>query len=479
VTASICPRCGAALPGDRLEACPRCLLEGAGGETLGEEIELVEEIGRGGMGRVFRAHHRRLGRDVAVKLLPPEVARDPEHQARFEREARALARLDHPNVVRVHDAGGEGERAYVVMELVEGRSLAEEAPISVRRALEVALQACDALAYAHARGVIHRDVKPSNLLADASGRVKVADFGLARIAAPEEGAPLTAANVVPGTPAFMAPEALAGAPPSPSMDVYSLGATLYALVAGRPPAGDFESLPAPLDSIVRRALASDPARRYPSIEAMRRDVEAALGDRTDGDLPAEERAWVRVVALVETIATAVVLWAALLSLTPREIRRDEAMPLLVLGEQRTPDGRLVSRARFETWPTLAALAAVVAGIAAYALLRRHQREAGLVRAQPERRLRGSRAVLGAGIVAIAAYGVRAVMRRGAPAASAYLPIVGGAIEIAVLYFVWLVQLEAWRTSRSLRREPLLWIGLGLALYPPVNEFLAWVRAWSP
>ncbi|MBI1852985.1 MAG: serine/threonine protein kinase [Planctomycetes bacterium] len=481
MTSRPCPRCGASLPSDRLEACPRCLLEGEiEPELLGDSIELLAEIGRGGMGRVFKARHRRLGRTVAVKFLPPEVARDPEHQARFEREARALAMLDHPNIVRVYDAGGEGERAYVVMEFVEGPSLSKESPMPVRRALDVAKQVCDALAYAHARGIVHRDIKPQNLLVDADGRVKVADFGIARIVAPGgERFDVTRASVAVGTPRYMAPEALAGAPPDPRMDVYSLGATLYDLVMGRPPAGDFEPAPAPLDRILRRALAADPSRRYPNAEAMRIDVEAALSQRENDDLPADERHWVRGVAVVETFATAVVLWAALLSLTPREMRPDEVMPLLVLGEERLSGGRIVSRARFETWPSLAALAAIAVAILAYAVLRRHQRDAGLVRPRPDRRLRESRAVLVIGAIGMVVYGVRLALAKNGSWVATTIPILGGAIEIVALYFLWLAQLEAWRTSRPLWREPLLWIGFAFVLIPPVREFLNYVLQWHP
>src|SRR5262249_1851065 len=152
----------------------------------------------------------------------------------------------------------------------------EMLPVPLERALELAGQAAGALAYAHAQGVVHRDLKPANMLVDAEGRLKITDFGLARSAADEPGWALTRSGQAMGTPLYSAPEALRGAAPDPRMDVYSLGAVLYELVSGRPPLGDFPSLPPPLDAVVRRALAPDPARRFASMDEMRRALETAV-----------------------------------------------------------------------------------------------------------------------------------------------------------------------------------------------------------
>src|SRR5207247_2404945 len=139
--------------------------------------------------------------------------------------------------------------------------------------VEIAIQVCDALEYAHRQGVVHRDIKPENILIDSTGRVKVSDFGIARIIKPEIGQrAVTSTAAVLGTPQYMAPEALAGAPPHPQMDIYALGAMLYQMVTGDLPAGDFEPGPAMLDPIIRKALAPDPAKRYPDAGAMRRDL---------------------------------------------------------------------------------------------------------------------------------------------------------------------------------------------------------------
>ncbi|HEX4341496.1 MAG TPA: serine/threonine-protein kinase [Polyangiaceae bacterium] len=165
MTAPVCPRCGTANPTGRLALCPRCLLSvDPDDEDVVPNIpglDVANELGRGGMGRVFQAHHAGLGRDVAVKLLPADLADEPEFRARFEREARTLARLDHPGIVRVHDFGttAEGE-AFLVMELVSGGTLSAKIPLPIARAIETAVELCAALAHAHDAGVVHRDIKP-------------------------------------------------------------------------------------------------------------------------------------------------------------------------------------------------------------------------------------------------------------------------------------------------------------------------------
>ncbi len=472
-----CPRCGLRLPDGRLDACPRCLLTAEiPPALLGEAIELQEVIGQGGMGTVHRAHHLRLDRPVAVKFLAEPLAAQPGFAERLRREARVLARLRHPGIVGVHDFGEQDGRGYIVMEYVDGQPLSRLLPLPVDRARAIALEVLDALSCAHAEGLVHRDVKPANVLIDADGRARLTDFGLAR---PLAGWTLTTAGRVAGTPQYMAPELLEGAPPDPRQDVYAMGALLYEMLAGRPPAGDFAPLPQPFDRIVRKALAPDPARRHPDAAALRAELRDAGGPAPAG-LPPEEKAWLRAVALVQTFATAVALWAFLASVTPRVIGPHDVQPLIMLGAQPLPDGRVVSRARFEVWPTLAAVAAVVLALASQGWLRRHFREAGLEVRAPERPVPAARAVFACGVVALAVYFARRLVDpAGGSAASPYVPIVGGLIELACLYLAWVAFLDARRTGRSLAREVPLWAGLGLALVPPVRDLALYLAAWKP
>lgn len=472
-----CPRCGLELDPSRLSACPRCLL---GAELppalLGDSIELREEIGRGGMGTVHRAHHLRLDRAVAVKFLAEPLAGQPEFAERFRREARALARMSHPGIVAVHDFGEQDGRGYIVMEYVDGQPLAALLPMPPGPARGLALQILDALAYAHGAGMVHRDLKPANVLVDAAGRAKLTDFGLAR---PLQGWTLTTVGRVAGTPQYMAPELLLGAAPDPRQDVFAMGALVYEMIQGHPPAGDFAALPQPFDRIVRKALAPDPARRYPDASAMRLDLQhAAIAD--DAALPPDERPWLRAVALVQTLATAVALWAFLLSVTPQVIGPRDVQPLIMLTAEPLADGRVVSRARFETWPTLAALAAIVLALASQAWLRRRFREGGLERSLPGRPVPGSRAVLACGIVSLSVYAAHRLMDGGGSwVGSTYVPILGGLLELACLYLAWVAILDAWRTGRALLRERPLWVGLGLALVPPVSDLAAYLARWHP
>jgi serine/threonine-protein kinase len=487
-SAGTCRRCGARLEAT-LALCPRCLL-GAELEpvVLGGTLELGEEIGRGGMGTVYAARHKKLGRMVAVKLLTEELAARPELRARFEREARALALLNHPNIVSVFELGDEDGQAYMVLELVEGGSLERALPVSLARALEIAVSVCDALAYAHVRGVVHRDIKPGNILLDASGRVKVADFGIARILDPDgHGWTVTAGGEAVGTPHYMAPEALAGAAPDARMDLYSLGVVLYEMATGHLPIGAFAAPPREIEPVVRRALAQEPGERYASAEAMRQDLVLALervrgaapGETTPAELPPDEQGWVHAVALLQAVSTGVALWAFLVSVRPRVMSPDEVLPLVMLGAEKRPDGKILSLARFEVGPTLATLATFAVAIACYALLRGHWRRAGLEVVRPGRAVPQSRLVLLGGAIALIVYGARKYLEAlGYAWATIYIPILGGAIEIAILFFFWVSILEAWRTARPLRREPMLWLGFGLALLPPAVELILYLRNWQ-
>src|SRR6266540_78715 len=220
------------------------------GSRLGP-YEIVSHIGSGGMGEVYKARDTRLNRDVAIKVLPPLFARDPDRMARLEQEARAAAALNAPGIVAVHDIGthdpstGSGQVAlmYVVMELLEGESLRtrlEEGPVPPRKAGEYAAQIASALAAAHARGIVHRDLKPENLFLTRDGRIKILDFGLAKaIEVSSGGGSLatgladTAAGTVLGTVGYMAPEQVRGEPADARSDIFALGATLYEMLSAR------------------------------------------------------------------------------------------------------------------------------------------------------------------------------------------------------------------------------------------------------
>ena len=208
-------------------------------ETVVGRYRLERKLGHGGMATVYLARDDDLNRPVAIKLLAENLAGDRAFRERFLREARLAARLSHPNVVTVYDAGeAEDGRPYIVMEYVPGTTLAELGRVEPGEAVGLALQACRGLAHAHAAGLVHRDVKPQNLLLREDGTVKVADFGIARAA---ETTALTQAGTVLGTAAYLSPEQALGEQVTAAADVYSLGAVLYELLSGRPPYA-FDSL---------------------------------------------------------------------------------------------------------------------------------------------------------------------------------------------------------------------------------------------
>jgi hypothetical protein len=258
------------------------------------------------MGRVYRARQKDLDRTVAVKILPADLALNPDFEERFRREAQALASLDHPHVVAVHDFAVEDDRGFLVMEHVDGTDLRGllESGLPRERALELLRQLCGALEYAHARGIVHRDVKPENVLVDREGRAKLADFGLARFAGAAERR-LTAPAQVLGTLHYMAPEQYEGRDVDARADVYSLGVLAYELLTGGLPVGRFPppGAGAAVDRAVLRALERDPARRHASVAEFRRALDARGGLRRP--------------LLAGAVAAAVLLAAGLLLLPSR------------------------------------------------------------------------------------------------------------------------------------------------------------------
>jgi serine/threonine-protein kinase len=271
------------------------------GDLIADRYELEELVGTGGMSTVFRARDLQLERRVAIKILHEHYAGDPEYLERFRREARAVARLSHPNIVTVIDRGDDGGQQYIVFEHVEGENLKElvlrSGRLPVRRALELALAIADGLSFAHDHGLVHRDVKPQNVLLSEEGEVKVTDFGIARSLHVEQG--VTQTGTVLGTGEYLAPEQASGKGVSAATDVYSLGVVLWELLAGDVPftGENFVAValrhvnePPPdlrrrrpdvtprLAAAIERALAKDPARRFPSMAAFRKELRACLAE---------------------------------------------------------------------------------------------------------------------------------------------------------------------------------------------------------
>jgi len=323
-----CPQCGAALPPNALAGlCPRCVMAMnlktetafSGDATAAQpplppeqiaphfpQLEILECLGRGGMGVVYKARQKSLNRFVALKLLAPERANDPQFAARFEKEARALAVLNHPNIVTIYDHGQAGGFYFLLMEFVDGvtlRQLLAKERVAAREALAIVPQICDALQFAHDQGIVHRDIKPENILLDRRGRVKVADFGLAKIVgndgradlpvsqggeAAQQHRPtsaLTDASRVMGTPQYMSPEQIhAPGEVDHRADIYALGVVFYQMLTGELPGKQLEapskkvSIDVRLDEIVLRALEQKPELRYQQVSEVKTLVETIATD---------------------------------------------------------------------------------------------------------------------------------------------------------------------------------------------------------
>ncbi|HEX2295501.1 MAG TPA: Stk1 family PASTA domain-containing Ser/Thr kinase, partial [Actinomycetota bacterium] len=271
--------------------------------TYGGRYAVLEPVGSGGMAEVYRARDELLGRDVAVKVLSDRLSRDRSFVERFRREAQSAANLNHPNVVSLYDYGADDGAYYIVMEYIEGKSLGdivgESGALLPERAAEIASDVAAALERAHSSGLVHRDIKPTNIMITSSGQTKVTDFGIARaLGQSTEQTQMTQTGMVIGTAAYLSPEQAQGNPVDARSDVYSLGCVLYEMLTGRPPfTGDAPlaiaykhvredavppstvnpDVPRELDAVTLKALAKNPDNRYASAHEMREDLQRFLG----------------------------------------------------------------------------------------------------------------------------------------------------------------------------------------------------------
>ena len=368
-----CPRCLSPIP-DRAPGglCPRCLLDGANTPTdaglgpqswktptLAEiasafpELEVLGHLGTGGMGCVYRVRERDSGRISALKVLPRELAADPAFVERFEREARTLSRLRHPHIVGVHGFGQTGGFCFLLMEFVDGANLRQalrSGRFTPQQALALIPPICEALQAAHAQGVLHRDIKPENLLLDAEGRVKIADFGIAKLlegpgASAGEAYTLTRTGARIGTPHYMAPEQVE----TPEQvdhraDIYSLGVVFYELLTGELPLGRFPApsikagLDARVDDIVFRALAKERELRQQTADQVKAEVEGLGGTESqERDKPAKRvPIWSRFgpwtgSRVVGAVAVALLAAWALLTVTVRFLQQNKARADRIAG----------------------------------------------------------------------------------------------------------------------------------------------------
>jgi serine/threonine-protein kinase len=281
-------------------------------EVIADRYELEELVGTGGMSSVYKARDRLLERNVALKVLHPHHSDDAEYVERFRREARSVAQLSHPHIVTVIDRGEDGGQQFIVFEFIDGENLKQLigriGPLPVRRAVELALEIADALAFAHDHGLVHRDVKPQNVLLTPDGDAKVTDFGIARSLDVEQG--VTQTGTVLGTSNYLSPEQASGQPVTPATDVYSLGVVLFELLTGEvpfpgenfvavamkhinePPPDLTEKrpdVPLRLVAAVERALEKDPLRRFQSMGELASELRQCLVEMSSAD---EERTFI-------------------------------------------------------------------------------------------------------------------------------------------------------------------------------------------
>jgi tRNA A-37 threonylcarbamoyl transferase component Bud32 len=326
----VCPQCGSERPSDLNEPCPGCLLKAAAGndseappvvaptlsssygqkftpptpaelDQMFPNLEIQAMIGCGGMGAVYRARQPELDRTVAVKILPRVTANAEAYEQRFLREARALARLNHPNIITVFDFGKTEGLHYFVMEYVDGvtlRDVINGGQLTAKDALAIVSQLCDSLQFAHDEGIVHRDIKPENILVDQRGRVKVADFGLAKLVGQDAATDnLTATQQVMGTMRYMAPEQMSGTKQvDHRADIYSLGVVFYELLTRELPLGWFAppskkaTIDVRLDEVVLRTLESEPSRRYQQASELKSAVQVISASADPRPMATEQAA---------------------------------------------------------------------------------------------------------------------------------------------------------------------------------------------
>lgn len=317
----------------------------AAGQTLAGKYTIVGELGKGGMGEVYLAEDTSLDRKVALKFLPEATYRDPTMRARFVREAKAAAALNHPYICSIHEVGEAGDKLFFAMEFVEGKTLRDrihQGPLPPAQALRVAAEIAEAFQAAHEKGLIHRDIKPANIMLTPEGHAKVMDFGLAKHFATSDadttagGPPVTVTGegLTPGTPAYMSPEQLHGRDLDPRSDIFSFGIVLYEMLGGRHPfkketgittasailneepqpiAGVIEGVPDGLQRVVGRMLAKEPAERYPSMAGVHADLRRIITEMEGAKAKARSKP-VRI-ALTTAVLAAAVLGAAWLAKT--------------------------------------------------------------------------------------------------------------------------------------------------------------------
>jgi serine/threonine-protein kinase len=313
------------------------------GTTLGH-YRIVEKIGEGGMGEVYRAHDERLDRDVAIKVLHQDVARDIDRLARFEREAKAVARLDHPNILAIHDFGTDQGVTYAVTELLDGQNLRQSIPnagMPWQKVVEMGAAIADGLAAAHGKGIVHRDLKPENVFVTSDGRVKILDFGLAQVKVPieedAETATLTPAGTIPGsvlgTMGYMSPEQLRGEPSDARSDIFALGCVLYEMLSGKAAflrkttaettaailkeepervSSTGTVLPAEVERSIHRCLEKSPDARFQSASDLAYNLKSISTDQVVSVPPPQRKTRTTMVVAVAAIVLGFVALAVLL-----------------------------------------------------------------------------------------------------------------------------------------------------------------------